>query len=162
MLRGSRSAREGRQWNALNEDQKAFIPKLWMSVPDMIDKARKGRNWRNRDGDFKFETWKHVFDDIKAALPRSHFAKMARSSEIWLREPASKTSGIMSMMSALNTTKMPVLLDRRGDEMSWTNFNTHSNYLPPAALFLASVPVLTASSTTDLQPIFADSGFNLK
>ena len=32
----------------------------------------------------------------------------------------------------------------------------------PAALFLASVPVLTASSTTDLQTIFADPVFNLK
>jgi hypothetical protein len=162
VLRGSRSAQERRQWNALSEDQKAFISKLWMSVPDMIDKARKGRSWRNRDGDRKFETWEHVFDDIEAALPRSRFAKMATSSEIWLREPASETSGMMSMMSALNTTKMPVLLGRRGDEMSWTDFETHSDYLPPAALFLASVPVLTASSTTDLQTIFADPVFNLK
>ena len=82
VLRGSRRAQELQQWNALNEDQKTFISKLWMSGPDMKDKARKGRSWRNRDGECKFETWEYVFDDIEAALPRSRFAKMARSSEI--------------------------------------------------------------------------------
>ena len=74
-MRASRRAQERRQWNALSEDQKAFISKLWMSVPDMIDKARKGRSWRNRNGARKFETWKHIFDDIEAALHRSRLQK---------------------------------------------------------------------------------------
>ena len=161
-LSGRRTPKENRQWRELSKEQSAFVSTLLMSIPDMIAKARKGRSWRQRNGERKFATWKTVFDKIDRYLPRSRHAKWATASKITLRQPIGETGGMMSMMTALNTARMPILLGQPGDKMFWGDFESQLNHAATAKFFLASAPAIAWATSNDLGALFADPVFNLK
>jgi len=161
-LSGRRTPKENRQWRELSKEQSAFVSTLLMSIPDMIAKARKGRSWRQRNGERKFATWKTVFDKIDRYLPRSRHAKWATASKISLRQPIGETGGMMSMMTALNTARMPILLGQPGDKMFWGDFESQLNHAATAKFFLASAPAIARATSNDLGALFADPVFNLK
>mgnify|MGYP006150937493 FL=1 len=68
----------------------------------------------------------------------------------------------MSMMSALNTARMPILLGQPGDKMFWVDFESELNHAATAKLFLASAPAIARANSNDLDALFADPVFNLK
>lgn len=105
---------------------------------------------------------KTVFDKIDRYLPRSRHAKWATASKISLRQPIGETGGMMSMMTALNTARMPILLGQPGDKMFWGDFESQLNHAATAKFFLASAPAIAWATSNDLGALFADPVFNLK
>ena len=102
VLIGKEGTRERRQWNDLNDKQRAFISSIWISMPELITEAMEGRNWRERDAKEKHDTWVKWLNLATEALPRSRYAKYA-ADEGWqiesLQSEANSMAMMMSMMS---------------------------------------------------------------
>lgn len=100
VLIGKEGTRERRQWNELNDEQRAFISSIWISMPELIKEAMKGRNWRERDGTEKHDTWEKWLNLATEALPRSRYAKYA-ADEGWQMESLQSEANSMAMMMSM-------------------------------------------------------------
>ncbi len=91
---------ERRQWNALTDEQRAFVSSLWIAMPELLRQSMRGRNWRERDAQRKYETWSEWLRRMEEALPRSRYARHA-ATDGWALSGAHADSNSMSMMMSM-------------------------------------------------------------
>ena len=91
---------ERRQWNALTDEQRAFVSSLWIAMPELLRQSMQGRNWRERDAQRKYETWSEWLRLMEEALPRSRYARHA-ATDGWALSGAHADSNSMSMMMSM-------------------------------------------------------------
>lgn len=91
---------ERRQWNALTDEQRAFVSSLWIAMPELLRQSMQGRNWRERDAQRKYETWSEWLTLMEEALPRSRYARHAATGG-WALSGAQADVNSMSMMMSM-------------------------------------------------------------
>lgn len=157
---------ERAQWNQLTDDQKRFVSALWMSVPELVFAAQKGRNWRERDGVALFEDWSGFFEEVNELLQGSRYARLAPENRLEIRsDPISGNNMMMGMIGSEVVEPMRIA----GVEPALARFDRESwvfNNVPVSELFLA-VPSMTlpTQSYVDLNVLnnmLNDPVYNLK
>ncbi|MDG2454127.1 MAG: DUF1800 family protein [Paracoccaceae bacterium] len=131
---------ERRQWNALTDEQRAFVSSLWMAMPDLLRQSMQGRNWRQRNGQVEYDTWSEWFARMEEALPRSRYAQNAASGGWQLSSnqiDQNSMSMIMSMMSDSASRTPPIVAGMPADEAR-NYIDDLSTVELPAQYFLTS------------------------
>jgi uncharacterized protein (DUF1800 family) len=150
------------QWNQLTDAQRAFVSAIWMAVPEILEHSKKGRNWRERIADAQLGGWEQVLEHIVHTLPKSRYARYAPDEGLQIVPSATGGSMMMSMMSSLTNTSPDQIAGVFRDQAHWTKWEELTGTVPPAQIFLASAPVSSSATTSDLDDLFLDPIFNLK
>ena len=98
ILSGPEWREEKKQWNQLTKVQKEFISTLWYKLPELINKAMEGRNWRERNANRIWNDWSKVLTKIEKLLPKSRYAKYASNKPIDFVKASHGNNMMMSMM----------------------------------------------------------------
>jgi uncharacterized protein (DUF1800 family) len=162
VLLGLEWPKERDQWNQLTNAQRAFVSALWMSVPDLLNEAQKGRNWRERDAESILKSWQSTFDAIERALPKSRYAKFAPKGGLKIAEPQNSSGMMMSMMVGLKNTSPQRIAGIDRDKAKWSAWRNDLQNHPPAKIFLAADPVAISPASLELKELMLDPVFNLK
>ncbi len=93
---------ERRQWNALSNDQRAFVSSVWMAMPELLRQSMQGRNWRERDAQRKYETWSEWLTLMEDTLPRSRYAQHAVPGGWALSGDQADINSMSMMMSMMS------------------------------------------------------------
>ena len=152
---------EKSQWNQLTDAQRKFVSALWMSVPEMLAEAVKGRNWRERDAKNMLKSWLPIFDEIEKSLPKSRYAKLAAKGGLRVIE-REEGEAVMSMMAALSNTSPQQIAGIDRQEASWPSWQDRLQPQSLSQTFLAAAPITFASTTQNLMELMLDPVFNLK
>lgn len=153
---------ERAQWNQLTNAQRAFVSAIWMAVPTIIEQSKKGRNWRERIADAPLDGWEQVLEHIVRTLPESRYARSAPEEGLQIVPSATGGGMMMSMMSSLTNTSPDQIAGVFRDQAHWTEWEELTGTVPPARIFLASTPVSSSATTSDLNVLFLDPIYNLK
>ena len=153
---------ERAQWNQLTDAQRAFVSAIWMAVPEILEQSKKGRNWRERIADAQLGGWEQVLEHIVRTLPKSRYARYAPDEGLQIVPSATGGGMMMSMMSSLTNTSPDQIAGVFRDQAHWTEWEELSGTVPPAQIFLASAPVSSSATTSDLNVLFLDPIYNLK
>ena len=162
ILSGPEWREEKKQWNQLTKVQKEFISTLWFKLPELINKAMEGRNWRERNANRIWNDWSKVLTKIEKLLPKSRYAKYASNKPIDFVKASHGNNMMMSMMRAVidQTPTHIAGVPLKAAELSlWTG---DKNKMPINELVLATNSYLYNSGTTSLDDLFIDPGYNLK
>jgi len=149
------------QWNQLTNAQREFVSALWMSVPEMLTEAAKGRNWRERKAKNMLLSWQPMFDKIERTLPKSRYAKLAKKGGLKITEHEGAVN-MMSMMSGLVDTSPHQIAGIDQQEAKWSFWQDNLQSQSLSKTFLAAAPVTVASTTPNLTEFMLDPIFNLK
>ena len=153
---------EHAQWKQLSDDQRRFISAIWMAVPDLLEAAQQGRNWRDRNGDELYDGWKPLFQEIRELLPKSRYAKYAPNEHFKFAQ--SEGGGPDMMMSMIGKGKVePLRL--AGFSQDAARFDSEKWKLKGVALsdqVLAVRPVQADPVTGGLRDFLNDPVYNLK
>ena len=101
ILSGHEWREEKNQWKQLTRVQKEFISTLWFKLPELINAAMEGRNWRERNAARIWDDWSKVFTAVDELLPKSRYAKYASDQPINFVKSSDGSYMMMSMMSAV-------------------------------------------------------------
>ena len=153
---------ERAQWNQLTDAQRAFVSAIWMAVPEILEQSKKGRNWRERIADAQLGGWEQMLEHIVRTLPKSRYARYAPDEGLQIVPSATGGGMMMSMMSSLTNTSPDLIAGVFRDQAHWTEWEELSGTVPPAQIFLASAPVSSSATTSDLNVLFLDPIYNLK
>ena len=153
---------ERAQWNQLTDAQRAFVSAIWMAVPEIIEQSKKGRNWRERIADAQWGGWEQVLEHIVRTLPKSRYARYAPDEGLQIVPSATGGGMMMSMMSSLTNTSPDQIAGVFRDQAHWTRWEELNWTVPPAQIFLASAPVSSSATASDLNVLFLDPIYNLK
>ena len=161
ILQGPEWREEKAQWNQLTDAQREFVSALWMSVPEMLEEAVKGRNWRERDAKNMLQGWQPIFDTIEKILPKSRYAKLATKGGLNITE-RKDGNAMMSMMAGLaNTSPQQIAgIDRQEAKSSSWQDKLQARSLSKISLTPASGTL--APTALDLMELMLDPVFNLK
>ena len=162
ILSGPEWREEKKQWNQLTQVQKEFISTLWFKLPDLMNKAMEGRNWRERNAARIWTDWSKVFAKIDKLVPKSRYAKYASNKPIEFVMASHGNNMMMSMMRAVidQTPTHIAGVPLKAAELSlWTGTK---DKMPINELVLATNSYLYDSETTSLDDLFIDPGYNLK
>ncbi|NBS24541.1 MAG: DUF1800 family protein [Altererythrobacter sp.] len=155
---------ERRQWNALTDEQRAFVSSLWVAVPDFIRQAMRGRNWREREAQRKYETWSEWLALVEEALPRSRYARHAAPGG-WgmsgIQPDANSMSMMMSMMSGTGAGEPMVVAGMPSDDAR-DYVDGLAQSAPPAQYFLTSIAGVDLPQVGQLSEIFQHPMYQLK
>ena len=162
ILSGPEWREEKNQWNQLTRVQKEFISTLWLKLPELINAAMEGRNWRERNAARIWGDWSKVFTKVDKLLPKSRYAKYASDQPINFVKSSDGNYMMMSMMSAIidQTPTHIAGIPLKDAELSlWTE---NEEILPINKLVLATNSYLYDPTTTSLSDLFIDPAYNLK
>ena len=162
VLSGPEWNNERAQWNQLTDAQRAFVSAIWMAVPEILEQSKKGRNWRERNADAQLGGWEQVLEHIVRTLPQSRYARYAPNEGLQIVPSGTGGGMMMSMMSSLTNTSPDQIAGVFRDQAHWTEWEELSGTVPPAQIFLASAPVSSPATTSDLNVLFLDPIYNLK
>jgi len=95
-------------------------------------------------------------------LPKSRYARYAPDEGLQIVPSATGGGMMMSMMSSLTNTSPDQIAGVFRDQAHWTEWEELSGTVPPAQIFLASAPVSSSATTSDLNVLFLDPIYNLK
>ena len=101
ILSGPEWREEKNQWNQLTKTQREFISTLWFKLPELINKAMEGRNWRERDASSIWNDWSKVFTKIDKFLPKSRYARYTSDQPVNFVRSSDGGHMMMSMMDAV-------------------------------------------------------------
>ncbi len=162
ILSGHEWQEEKNQWNQLTKVQKEFISTLWFKLPELMNKAMEGRNWRERNAARIWNDWSKVFTKIEKLLPKSRYAKYASDKPIDFVKASHGNNMMMSMMRAVidQTPTHIAGVPLKAAELSlWTG---NKDKMPINELVLATNSYFYDPGTTSLEDLFIDPGYNLK
>jgi hypothetical protein len=162
ILSGHEWREEKNQWNQLTRVQKEFISTLLFKLPELINEAMEGRNWRERNGARIWDDWSKVFTKVDKLLPKSRYAKYASDQPINFVKSSDGSYMMMSMMSAvLDQTPTHIAgIPLKDAELGlWTE---NEGVLPINKLILATNSHLYDPTSTSLSDLFIDPAYNLK
>jgi hypothetical protein len=150
------------QWNQLADAQRAFVSAIWMAVPEILEQSKKGRNWRERNADAQLGGWEQVLEHIVRTLPKSRYARYAPDEGLQIVPSATGGDMKTSMMSSLTNTSPDLIAGVFRDQAHWTKWEELTGTVPLAQIFLASAPVSSSVTTSELDDLFLDPIYNLK
>ena len=153
---------ERAQWNQLTDAQRAFVSAIWMAVPEILEQSKNGRNWRERNADAKLGGWEQVLEHIVRTLPKLRYARYAPDEVLQIVPSANDGGMMMSMMSSLTNTSPDQIAGVFRDQADWTRWEELNRTVPPAQIFLASAPVSSSATASDLNVLFLNPIYNLK
>jgi len=162
VLSGHEWREEKNHWNQLTRVQKEFISTLLFNLPELINAAMEGRNWRERNAARIWDDWSKVFTKVDKLLPKSRYAKYASDQPINFVKSSEGSYMMMSMMSAvLDQTPTHIAgIPLEDAELGlWTE---NESILPLNKLILATNSHLYDPTTTSLSDLFIDPAYNLK
>ena len=162
ILSGHEWREEKNQWNQLTRIQKEFISTLLFNLPELINKATEGRNWRERNAARIWDDWSEVFTKIDNLLPKSRYAKYASDQPVNFIKSSDGSYMMMSMMSAVvdKTPSNIAGIPLKDAELGlWTE---NEGALPINKLVLATNSHLYDPTATSLSDLFTDPAYNLK
>ncbi len=162
ILSGHEWREEKSQWNQLTKVQKEFISTLWFKLPELMNKAMEGRNWRERNAARIWNDWSKVFAKIDKLVPKSRYAKYASNKPMEFVKASHGNNMMMSMMRAVidQTPTHIAGVPLKAAELSlWTG---NKDKMPINELVLATNSYLYNPGTTSLDDLFIDPGYNLK
>lgn len=162
ILSGHEWREEKNQWDQLTKVQKEFISTLWFKLPELMNKAMEGRNWRERNAARIWNDWSKVFAKIDKLVPKSRYAKYASNKPIEFVKASHGNNMMMSMMRAVidQTPTHIAGVPLKAAELSlWTG---NKDKMPINELVLATNSYLYDPGTTSLGDLLIDPGYNLK
>ena len=162
ILSGPEWQEEKNQWNQLTRVQKEFISTLWLKLPELINAAMEGRNWRERNAARIWDDWSKVFTKVDTLLPKSRYAKYASDQPINFVKSSEGNYMMMSMMSAIidqTPTHIAGIPLKDAELTLWTE---NEGVLPINKLVLATNAHLYDPKATSLSDLFIDPAYNLK
>lgn len=162
ILSGPEWREEKNQWNQLTRVQKEFISTLWLKLPELLEAAMEGRNWRERNAARIWDDWSKVFTKVDKLLPKSRYAKYASDQPINFVKSSEGSYMMMSMMSAVldqTPTHIAGIPLKDADLGLWTE---NEGVLPINKLVLATNAHLYDPEATSLSDLFIDPAYNLK
>jgi hypothetical protein len=162
ILSGPEWREEKNQWNQLTRVQKEFISTLWLKLPELLNAAMEGRNWRERNAARIWDDWSKVFTKVDKLLPKSRYAKYASDQPINFVKSSEGSFMMMSMMSAVldqTPTHIAGIPLKDADLDLWTE---NEGVLPINKLILATNSHLYDPTSTSLSDLFIDPAYNLK
>ncbi|ERL99436.1 hypothetical protein HIMB11_00381 [Rhodobacteraceae bacterium HIMB11] len=162
ILSGPEWREEKNQWNQLTRVQKEFISTLWLKLPELLDAAMEGRNWRERNAARIWDDWSKVFTKVDKLLPKSRYARYASDQPINFVKSSEGSYMMMSMMSAVldqTPTHIAGIPLKDADLGLWTE---NEGVLPVNKLVLATNAHLYDPKATSLSDLFTDPAYNLK
>ena len=162
ILSGREWREEKNQWNQLTKVQREFISTLWFKLPELINKAMEGRNWRERDADTIWSDWSKVFTKIDKFLPKSRYARYTSDQPVNFVRSSDGGYVMMSMMNAVidqTPTHIAGVPLRDAALSLWTE---NDGALPISELVLATNYHLYDPRVTSLSDLIIDPAYNLK
>ena len=163
ILSGPEWREEKNQWNQLTRVQKEFISTLWFKLPELINAAMEGRNWRERNAARIWDDWSKVFTKVDTLLLKSRYAKYASDQPIqFVKSSEGNYMMMMSMMSAIidqTPTQIAGIPLKDAELTLWTE---NEGVLPVNKLVLATNAHLYDPKATSLSDLFTDPAYNLK
>ncbi len=162
ILSGPEWREEKNQWNQLTKLQREFISTLWFKLPELINKAMEGRNWRERDAASIWNDWSKVFTRIDKFLPKSRYARYTSDQPVNFVRPSDGGYMMMSMMTAVidqTPTHIAGVPLKDAALSSWTE---NEVALPINELVLATNYHLYDPRVASLGDLFIDPAYNLK
>ena len=162
VLIGAERQKERAQWNQLTDTQRAFVSALWMSIPEILEESRNGRNWRERGAEKNLKSWQPIFDAIERTLPKSRYAKVKAKGGLKIEERNKGAGMMMSMMADLKNTSPQKIAGINIDEAEWSVWRPILGVDSPSNIFLAAEPVTSSPTSVALTELLLDPVFNLK
>ena len=95
-------------------------------------------------------------------LPKSRYARYAPDEGLQIVPSATGGGMMMSMMSSVTNNSPDQIAGVFRDQSHWIEWEELSGIVPPAQIFLASAPVSSSATTSDLNVLFLDPIYNLK
>ena len=163
ILSGPEWQEEKNQWNQLTRVQKEFISTLWFKLPELINAAMEGRNWRERNAARIWDDWSNVFTKVDTLLLKSRYAKYASDQPIqFVKSSDGNYMMMMSMMSAIIDQTPTHIAGIPLKDAEFTLWTENEGVLPVNKLVLATNAHLYDPKATSLSDLFTDPAYNLK
>ena len=162
ILSGHEWREEKKQWNQLSKVQREFVSTLWFKLPELMNKAMEGRNWRERNATRIWNDWSKVLTKIEKLLPKSRYAKYASDKPIDFVKASHGNNMMMSMMRAVidqTPTHIAGIPLKTAELSLWTR---NRGEMPINELVLATNSYLYDPGTASLDDLLIDPGYNLK
>ena len=147
--------RHASHYRALSADERRLVSALWMSIPQLLEAAQHGRNWRDRDAVAQMQGWEPTLDLIRSTLPQSRHAEDWRDEKLVLLPKAP----VMGMTMSQATP--PVVGGSPGSN-SWIGQLRQTGPQTLLPLLLAIQPAATAASDVTLSDLLHDPAYNLR
>ena len=162
ILSGHEWREEKNQWNQLTRIQKEFISTLLFNLPELINKAMEGRNWRERNAARIWDDWSKVFTKVDKLLTKSRYAKYASDQPINIVKSSGASYMMMSMMSAVLDQTPTHITGIPLKDAALSLWTENEGILPINKLVLATNSHLYDPKATSLRDLFTDPAYNLK
>ena len=82
VIAGKETKREAQQWEELSNDSRVLVSVIAANLPEILEAARHGRHFADRNGKDRLESWQPVFDDIAHALIGSRYERLQQGYDL--------------------------------------------------------------------------------
>ena len=135
---------------------------LVVKLPELINKAMEGRNWRERNAARIWDDWSKLFTKVDKLLTKSRYAKYASDQPINIVKSSGASYMMTSMMSAVLDQTPTHITGIPLKDAALSLWTENEAILPINKLVLATNSHLYDPKVTSLRDLFTDPAYNLK